>query len=89
MVLDELVRRRDALAKLGRPIENWDDWFLIVAARRMDPGTHRVWETDIRSRDTDPTFSALQIFLRTQVNVLLTTETRTRPRKSGNLRVST
>lgn len=82
-VLDELVRRRDALEKLDRPIEHWDDWFILIAKRSMDPETYRAWEMHVQSQDAEPTFKALQAFLQTRVSILLATETKSRPRKSA------
>ncbi|XP_043468111.1 uncharacterized protein LOC122502233 [Leptopilina heterotoma] len=38
-LLDTLIKKRDSLRTIGRPVEHWDDWFTFLAARAMDPTT--------------------------------------------------
>lgn len=41
-LLDEINKHRTQLAKLGRPVENWDDWFVFLGSQALDSLTRRV-----------------------------------------------
>ncbi|KAL7296452.1 hypothetical protein TKK_0010017 [Trichogramma kaykai] len=67
-ILDELNRHRAPLQSLGRQVNQWDDWFVVLGSRAMDSATRLAWEEDVNSRDTEgtkahPTFLQLQDFL--------------------------
>ena len=40
-LLDELKRHRNHLRILCRPVDNWDDWLVLLASDAMDPVTRR------------------------------------------------
>lgn len=94
-LLDELKRHRDQLKALKKPVENWDDWFLLFASDAMDPATRRAWEEELEgsedsgnSGEGEPTFATLESFLQQRCRMLQSVEIRpsskttTLPRRS-------
>lgn len=53
-LLDTLTRHRDQLQILKRPVSEWDDWFISIAASCMDPTTRRAWESDLEKMNAAP-----------------------------------
>ena len=50
-LVDTLRRHRDQLRALDRPVDQWNDWFLSVAAAAMDPVTRRAWKEELEKLD--------------------------------------
>ena len=79
-MLDSLERHRDQLRALGRPVNEWDDWFVSCAATAMDPLTRRGWEDDLENLEAAgedlyvATFSSLTTFLRKRCRTLTSLE---------------
>uniref|UniRef100_A0ABD2X9Y3 Peptidase aspartic putative domain-containing protein n=1 Tax=Trichogramma kaykai TaxID=54128 RepID=A0ABD2X9Y3_9HYME len=81
-LLDTIERHRDQLQALGRPVDHWDDWFVIRAACCMDSITRREWEIETErlgkdsesSREVLSTYQNLTDFIRRRCRSLATFE---------------
>lgn len=73
-ILDNLTRRIDSLRTIGRPVEHWDDWFIFLTVRSMDPITRRDWENQLGDNDTIATFPDIKAFLQQRISALKATE---------------
>ncbi|KAL7299350.1 hypothetical protein TKK_0007923 [Trichogramma kaykai] len=67
-VLDDINRHRVPLKSLGREAKQWDDWFIALGSRAMDPATRLAWEGEVnvhnqKESDAHPTFQQLEQFL--------------------------
>ena len=69
-LLDTVLKCRETLNTLGRPVANWDDWFLLFASRGMDAVTRREWEKRMTSSDSPVDFAALKSFLQDSIQTL-------------------
>ena len=54
MLLDTLTRHRDQLQALKRPVAEWDDWFVSIAASCMDLTSRRTWESNLEKLNATP-----------------------------------
>ena len=50
-LLDSLSQHRDQLLALKRPVNEWDDWFVCLAATAMDPVMRRDWEEELQLKE--------------------------------------
>uniref|UniRef100_A0ABD2W323 Uncharacterized protein n=1 Tax=Trichogramma kaykai TaxID=54128 RepID=A0ABD2W323_9HYME len=48
-ILDELNRHRAPLQSLGGPVDQWDDWFVVLGSHAMDAATILAWKEDVSS----------------------------------------
>ncbi|XP_058796989.1 uncharacterized protein LOC131667538 [Phymastichus coffea] len=61
---------KESPEKLGRPVGSWDDWFVHLGSRAMDPATRRVWEEEREEKTSEPTFEQLGEFLQRRFRTL-------------------
>ncbi|XP_046604982.1 uncharacterized protein LOC124297718 [Neodiprion virginianus] len=79
---DSLERHRKQLEALGRPVSHWDDWFISIAANRLDPETRGKWQEELERLDTAtidhrtrmPTYTTLINFLNSRCRTLKSME---------------
>ena len=59
-----------ALTDMDRPVEFWDDWFVHLAATKLDPVTREDWEKSREATDEFPTFTDIVDFLENRAHTL-------------------
>ena len=52
-----------ALTDMDRPVEFWDDWFVHLAATKLDRVTREDWEKSREATDEFPTFTDIVDFV--------------------------
>ncbi|XP_076278422.1 uncharacterized protein LOC143208163 [Lasioglossum baleicum] len=62
-LIDEFIQTRKSFAALGKPIEEWDEWFAFLLTEKLDETTRLAWEATLAVPTAVPRFDALEDFL--------------------------
>ncbi|KMQ91466.1 transposon polyprotein [Lasius niger] len=80
-----------SFGSLGRPVKEWDDWFVHILVEKLDSSSRLLWESSQSSSKEFPTYEKLKEFLLTRARALdaatprtATAVSSTRSRRSGN-----
>lgn len=64
------LQARRAFEALGRPVAQWDDWFVHVLVENLDSSSRLFWEASLQTSSEFPTLKQLQDFLQTRIRSL-------------------
>ncbi|XP_051165296.1 uncharacterized protein LOC127284057 [Leptopilina boulardi] len=75
--VDELLRLLDAtnesfraFENIGRPVNEWDDWFVHILVHKLDHSTREDWETVLQDTEDFPTYTKLSSFIESRIRAL-------------------
>ncbi|HGJ5890207.1 MAG TPA: DUF1759 domain-containing protein [Arsenophonus apicola] len=69
-LLDDFAQARESLSALGKPVAQWDDWFVFLFTEKLDPASRLAWEVTFTERSTCPSYAAVETFFETRVHAL-------------------
>lgn len=58
------------LKNMGRPVDQWDDWIIVVITQKLHEECRKDWEKEIRAIDELPTWEMLRKFLQDHYKML-------------------
>ena len=59
-----------SLRALGKPIESWDEWFVLLITQKLDDATRIDWETSLVNSLEEPSFQSVIKFLENRQQAL-------------------
>ncbi|XP_017489826.1 PREDICTED: uncharacterized protein LOC108378038, partial [Rhagoletis zephyria] len=74
-ILDVVNGTFRALTQLGRPTDQWDDWFVFHVTEKLDSKTIKDWEISLGASEIIPTYEDLKKFLQCRVQGLEAADT--------------
>ncbi|XP_076298183.1 uncharacterized protein LOC143217599 [Lasioglossum baleicum] len=60
-----------AFQVLGKPVREWDEWFLFLLSEKLDEETSMAWETNLTDPTATPTFGELEDFLESRAHAMV------------------
>lgn len=76
-LVDEIFRLLDAINEcirafknMGKPVDQWDDWYAHLLVHKLNPVTREDYETSLKDSKALPTYEELTKFLDTRVRSL-------------------
>ncbi|XP_053985485.1 uncharacterized protein LOC128879935 [Hylaeus volcanicus] len=71
-LLDDFHQTQEAFTALGKPVDEWDEWFLFLCTEKLDQPTRVAWEVSLTDPLVIPRYETLETFLENRVHALST-----------------